>query len=59
MIIKKHHLKNAKPENVVRLAKFLKLNIDGMSHKQIISLVWWRLTRNPLYSRYGTYNEYY
>lgn len=39
-------LKKAKPENVVRLAKWLKLDIDGMSHRHIVKLVKWRITRH-------------
>ena len=38
-------LKKAKPENVIRLAKWLKLDIEGMSIQQIIKLVRWRITR--------------
>lgn len=38
-------LKKAKPENVIRLAKWLKLDIDGMSISQIIRLIRWRITR--------------
>jgi uncharacterized protein YoaH (UPF0181 family) len=45
-MIKKRHLKETKPENVIRLAKWLKLRIDGMSTKQIIALVAWRLHKN-------------
>lgn len=45
MMIKIANLKKAKPENVIRLAKFLKLNIDGMSMRQIIKLVYWRIRR--------------
>lgn len=44
-MIKIANLKKAKPENVIRLAKFLKLNIDGMSMRQIIKLVYWRIRR--------------
>jgi len=43
--MEKRWLKNAKPENVVRLAKWLKLEISGMSHRQIIKLVKWRCNR--------------
>lgn len=45
MLIKIAHLKKAKPENVIRLAKWLKLHIEGMSIEQIIRLVYWRITR--------------
>lgn len=45
MNITVHKLKSAKPENLVRLAQSLKLNIAGMSHRQIARLVRWRITR--------------
>jgi hypothetical protein len=48
MKIKIKHLREAKLENVIRLAKWLKLNIEGMSIKQIIRLVYWKITRNTL-----------
>lgn len=38
-------LRKAKPENVIRLAKWLQLYIDGMSLGQIIRLIRWRVTR--------------
>lgn len=38
----------AKPENVIRLAKWLQLHINGMSFRQIVKLVRWRITRNNL-----------
>lgn len=41
-------LKKAKPENLIRLAKALKLRIEGMRHGQIARLVRWRITR-PVY----------
>jgi hypothetical protein len=44
-MIKIKHLKRAKPESVIRLANWLKLRIDGMSNRQIIKLVNWRLSR--------------
>jgi len=47
MKIKIYHLKKAKSENVIRLARWLKLHIDNMSMRQIIKLVYWRITRNP------------
>jgi hypothetical protein len=43
--MKRSTLRQAKPENVLRLAKWLHLQIDGMSHRQIIHLVRWRITR--------------
>lgn len=39
-------LKGAKPENLKRLANALKLDTEGMSHKQIARLVRWRITRD-------------
>lgn len=38
-------LKKAKPENLLRLARSLKLNTEGMSHRQIARLIRWRITR--------------
>jgi hypothetical protein len=43
--MKKSTLRKSKPENVIRLANWLRLHIDGMSHRQIIKLVHWRLSR--------------
>lgn len=40
------HLRHAKPENVIRLDKWLNLNIEGMSIRQIIKLIYWRITRD-------------
>lgn len=50
-------LKKAKPENLIRLAKALKLNVEGMSHIQIARLIHWRVTRpdmNVRHSRFDT-----
>ena len=44
--IKISDLKKARPENVIRLANWLKLKINNMSIQQIIKLVYWRITRN-------------
>jgi len=41
-------LRKAKPENLVRLAKFLKLNTKGMSHAHLARLVRWRITREDM-----------
>jgi len=43
--MKKSTLKKAKPENVIRLAKWLRLHIDGMSLRQVIKLICWLTTR--------------
>ena len=43
--MKRSTLKKAKPEDVIRLAKWLKLRIDGMSHRQVIKLIYWLITR--------------
>lgn len=51
MKIRRKHLKRASPENLIRLAKSLRLRIEGMSHKQIASLVYWRITRNEMNRR--------
>lgn len=42
-------LKNSKHENLVRLAKYLKLHcLDNMSHRQLARLIRWRLTREDM-----------
>jgi hypothetical protein len=41
-------LRRAKTENLLRLARSLKLHTEGMSHRQIASLVYWRITRNDM-----------
>jgi len=42
----KSQLRRAKPEALVRFARWLKLrNIDEMSHRQLASLVHWLITR--------------
>lgn len=46
MSIKRRHLRKSKPENLLRLSMFLKLRTEGMSHRQIVNLVYWRITRN-------------
>lgn len=38
-------LRKAKPEDVLRLAKWLRLRINGMSYNQILKLIKWRTTR--------------
>lgn len=40
----------AKIDNVFRLAKWLKLQINGMSFRQVVKLIRWRITRNNLSS---------
>ncbi len=42
----KKHLKFCSGENILRLAKYLRLNIKGMSLRQIKKLIKWRLSRN-------------
>lgn len=47
-LISKRMLKKAikvNPDGVIRLAKFLKLNIQGMKMKQIVILIYWRIAR--------------
>jgi hypothetical protein len=44
--MKRSTLKKAKPDDVIRLAKWLKLRIDGMSINQIIALIVWRFHKN-------------
>lgn len=46
MKIRRGHLIRSKPEDILRLARWLRLQIQGMKHKQIASLVYWRVTRN-------------
>jgi hypothetical protein len=46
MKISRRQLRKSKPENLLRLAKVLKLRTDGMSHRQIAALVYWRITRH-------------
>lgn len=48
MKIMRRHLRKAKPENLLRLARSLKLRVEGMSHRQIVSLVYWRITRTGM-----------
>lgn len=43
--ISRAQLRKAKPENVLRLAHWLNLNVDNMSIRQVIRLVYWRITR--------------
>lgn len=51
--MKRSTLKKSKPENVIRFAKWLKLRIDGMSIKQVITLIVWRLHKNR---KWGVFN---
>lgn len=46
MRIKVRHLKKARFENLLRLARSLHLDTEGMSHGQVARLVYWRITRN-------------
>ncbi len=48
---RRSELMKAKPEALVRLAKFLKLDVEGMSHRQISKLIMWRLHRNRMWYR--------
>ena len=53
--ITKYKLRKAKYENLLRLAKSLKLcwGIDTMSKKQLVKLIWWRLMRYRKRDLYG------
>ncbi len=51
-------LRKASPTNLLRLAGWLKLNTQGMSHKQIIRLVYWRITREEKRKRGLIYSSY-
>ena len=42
--ITKKHLRQAKPDNVFRLARCLHLHTEGMSLRQVIRLIVWRLS---------------
>lgn len=46
MKIYRRNLRKAAPENLLRLARFLKLRTSGMSNRQIVNLIYWRITRN-------------
>lgn len=39
----REEIMRARAEDVRRLARFLRLQIDGMSDRQVRRLVWWRL----------------
>jgi hypothetical protein len=44
--LRKWQLRQAKPDDLRRLARWLKLrNIDDMSQRQLVKLVYWLLTR--------------
>lgn len=45
--IDKGKLLKAKPENVLRLAKYLKVDCQGMQHDYVLLLVQWRLNDLP------------
>ena len=48
MRIRKEHLNQARrvnPDGILRLARFMGLRIDGMSTRQVVQLIWWRMTR--------------
>ncbi|WP_170228803.1 hypothetical protein [Polyangium fumosum] len=34
------------PGGLLRLARFLRLRVEGMSPRQVASLVYWRITRD-------------
>ncbi len=44
-------LKRAPPEAVLRLAKYLRLRTEGMSIRQVIALIRWRLHPNRRWGR--------
>jgi hypothetical protein len=58
MKIKRSTLKKAKPENLLRLAKYLKLRTDGMSHRNVSKLIYWLLTRREKRERGLTWAPY-
>jgi len=52
MEIRRRHLKRARPEDVRRLARWLKVkNIDQMSDRQLISFLHWLFTRREKRAR--------
>ena len=53
MIIKLKHLEKAKPEDVVRLAMYLKLETENKSVQEIVSAIWWKI--DGRYSGSGYY----
>jgi hypothetical protein len=56
--MKRITLRKANPDNLIRLAMWLKLDVDGMSHRQIASLIHWRITREDKRRR-GLTNTWY
>ena len=50
--LNKEELKIAPKESVIRLAKYLQLNIDGMSHNQVVRLIRWKLTRRKKFNNF-------
>lgn len=52
MEIRKRHLMKARPEDVRRLARWLKVrNIDDMSHRQLCKFLHWLFTRRDKRAR--------
>jgi hypothetical protein len=53
--ISKHTLLKAKIEDLIRLARFIRLRrcLDQMSKRQLASLIRWRITRTQKKYRYG------
>lgn len=49
MSFKKRTLMKANLTNLIRLASYLKLNTQYMSHSQIASLIIWRLHKNRMW----------
>lgn len=50
-LLTSHRLKHAarvNPDGLRRLARFMKLHIDGMSNRQVASLIRWRVTRDDM-----------
>jgi hypothetical protein len=47
--ITKDKLRNAQPDALIRLAKYLRLKTNDMSTRQTANLIYWRLTREMVY----------
>jgi len=54
MALSVYQLKRAKFSNILKLASWLKLNVNGMSHGQVARLIHWRVTRSDMNSRFAT-----
>ena len=44
-VLSRRSLRRSSPGSLLRLARFLRLRTEGMSHRQVAELVRWRTTR--------------